>query len=605
MDSNQPLPAPAVDVPHISPFSSIALAFSGGGFRASAYALGVLSLFNAINNQRSGKTLLQHVKYISAASGGTITSAMYALESTRANFNFDHFYQSLTSLHQGDDLLKQALEILTEDKYWNNGTHCKTRNLINAFAIAYDQPGVFNGAVFGDLESNGEQQYHHLEEVCFNSTDLFKGITFRQQMCVNSKLRSRMYFGNNYLRLDKKLARNIKLADALAASSCFPGGFEPMVFPGDFAANQARANELMEYPIDTLVKGSAVATDEEIASLRDNGFALMDGGITDNQGLLSLMAADKRRMERKKSPKGIYQRFDLILVNDVGSHYMDAYKAPNTKGSGLGSMLTLKRVFWSLISIATLATIGLLVHYFLPSDIAKVAVLFVSALLFGSSITALGVGYFMYQQIDDNGLGLDKNFSADIKLDLKGYFSKVKLHVLASLLSARFSSVMSLNMDVFLKASRRLIYESFYNSANWKDRGKGNHIYDLSTTNTKRVNKDLQELPEDARKILRPKKDIMRTAQEAFEMPTTLWFDKDHQKNNSFDKVVATGQFTTCYNLMLYIFRLKRTELWETFSVEEQNDIDSIMGQLTVLWIKFRSDPQHLHNTYSQCNASV
>lgn len=49
----------------------------------------------------------------------------------------------------------------------------------------------------------------------------------------------------------------------------------------------------------------------------------MDGGITDNQGLSSLMLADKKRQKRAKP-----NPFDLIIVTDVASYFMDSYDPP-------------------------------------------------------------------------------------------------------------------------------------------------------------------------------------------------------------------------------------------------------------------------------------
>lgn len=59
-----------------SPFQSIALCFSGGGFRAAAFSLGVLSYLNKvkIKSAEGEASLLSHVNFIASASGGTITN---------------------------------------------------------------------------------------------------------------------------------------------------------------------------------------------------------------------------------------------------------------------------------------------------------------------------------------------------------------------------------------------------------------------------------------------------------------------------------------------------------------------------------------------------
>ena len=52
------------------PFSSIGLCFSGGGYRAAAFSLGVLSYMN--RTQYNGVPLLEKVEALSTVSGGTI-----------------------------------------------------------------------------------------------------------------------------------------------------------------------------------------------------------------------------------------------------------------------------------------------------------------------------------------------------------------------------------------------------------------------------------------------------------------------------------------------------------------------------------------------------
>jgi predicted patatin/cPLA2 family phospholipase len=61
----------------LEPFDNIGLCFSGGGFRATFYALGVLSYLNRIEFRQ--KPLLESVTALSTVSGGTITGVGYAL----------------------------------------------------------------------------------------------------------------------------------------------------------------------------------------------------------------------------------------------------------------------------------------------------------------------------------------------------------------------------------------------------------------------------------------------------------------------------------------------------------------------------------------------
>ena len=55
------------------PFDKIGLCFSGGGYRATFYGLGVLSVLHKIQFQE--KSLLEAVKSLSSVSGGTLLDA--------------------------------------------------------------------------------------------------------------------------------------------------------------------------------------------------------------------------------------------------------------------------------------------------------------------------------------------------------------------------------------------------------------------------------------------------------------------------------------------------------------------------------------------------
>ena len=174
-------------------FENVALAFSGGGFRASSFALCTLSLYNEINAISASETqknepLLRKVRFLGSASGGTIATALYSLYDANGK-SFGDFYKKIHVATQGDTLLKKALEILTTDSYWA-GPFKKNRNLINAFAQAYDdllftdKDAGFEKALLGALKS--DNPITHLDEVCFNATEFYHGLLFRQNVNMKS-----------------------------------------------------------------------------------------------------------------------------------------------------------------------------------------------------------------------------------------------------------------------------------------------------------------------------------------------------------------------------------------------------------------------------------
>ena len=134
---------------HFSPFGRIALSLSGGGFRAAAFNIGMMSFLDKIKFPSSEKneSLLDHVVFMASASGGSFTAAFHGMYKLQGK-SFDECYRDFVDLLKGDSILQQALNILNDDRQWEPPGKGKTRNLINAFAKVYDQV-LFKGETFG------------------------------------------------------------------------------------------------------------------------------------------------------------------------------------------------------------------------------------------------------------------------------------------------------------------------------------------------------------------------------------------------------------------------------------------------------------------------
>ncbi|ACK69008.1 hypothetical protein PCC7424_0545 [Gloeothece citriformis PCC 7424] len=65
-------------------FEKIALALSGGGYRAAAFHLGVLDFLHYVG-------LVDHITLLSTVSGGSITGAKFALSLAQGK-SFQEFY---------------------------------------------------------------------------------------------------------------------------------------------------------------------------------------------------------------------------------------------------------------------------------------------------------------------------------------------------------------------------------------------------------------------------------------------------------------------------------------------------------------------------------
>jgi len=267
--------------------NQIALSLSGGGVRAVGFHLGTMSMLRRLG-------LIRNIQIISSVSGGSMLGIGYSLaqqSGRRFKDFFDDFYEFLPEVNILEELLK--------------GMSAKTppslsgkRDMITAMANVYNDHffqkyyGNENGdpLTFDVLMEPSEKS--HLQEMIFNATEFKTGTAFRFQVSKH-----RCLVGNGNISLCQKHTRQIRIADIMAASSCIPVGMEPLFFPDDF-----------HWPDDpkwgTGKNKPIRATNEEIrGELRDNlntgesTFALMDGGVYDNQGITSTLLALNRRKE--------------------------------------------------------------------------------------------------------------------------------------------------------------------------------------------------------------------------------------------------------------------------------------------------------------------
>jgi|GEM_PF-434746 len=619
------------------PFGNIALSFSGGGFRAACFSLGVLSFLNEIKDE-DGVPLLQHVRYISSASGGSITTAAYAL-SVANGCTFDIFYKKLHDNLAEDKMLKRAMELLADDSIWRAPFH-KRRNLINAFAMAYDKM-LYEGQTAGHLSTSPHSDQTGLEEICLNATEFYKGLPFRQSIYMKKAPENYhdVLYGNFAIKLPPQVSNPFRIADLVAASACFPAGFEPILFPSEFLPRRELGPlfsglriQPQEFTVEELknlyyekdiadFKGAEI---EKMAAfmkgLQDKPnkdsvqIGLMDGGITDNQAIDSVVSAQAKRMENASRPAGqgtehSYQPFDLIMLNDVASHFMSPYKLPDPRKQYQSwQFLTIR----SILVISTLLFIfsglaGAGAFFSIPFEdpvLSKMQVMF-SVTVFLVSGGAIALLWALRRRIsgtvnDTEGFNLKHNFSEDIQKNLFRYFARVPLRILLRMISERINSVLALNNEVFLKRTRYLLLREIFQLRNWKGRVLSNNIYDLAfSNNNNRISQGSID-PVHARYL--PRVEMQRVAQAAFRMPTVLWFDKKNQDNCIQAAVIATGQFSTCYNLLVYLDQISGFP--ECTDEASRKRLTHIRKQLEEAYREFNRNSFYLYNRISGTDIS-
>jgi hypothetical protein len=539
------------------PLDKIALSFSGGGFRATSFCLGNLSYLNyrmVSDDKGNQETLLSRVEFISSASGGSFANLGYAyfLYSDKP---FEECYKTLKKFMTGTDLLDTVLENLNDPKVWKKYPH-KGRNLINAFAIAYNEK-LFNNANLGLL--NNPNKVKSLSEVCVNATEFEDGMSFRFQNSDGKKRKGKI--GNSNLYLSTKpeslaIISKIHLADIVAASSCFPAGFEPIIFPDDFSHHQLTITELdstiyankqetfRSIPLTPETQKLLDETTENDAieyAKSDLKFALMDGGIDDNQGINSMLLADKRRKEGNK--------FDTLIACDVGSYFMEPYlPVKEIKHTWLGkfSLTSLATIY--LLAFIILIVLGL----FLGNNVAQIW----KPILVTIGGMGLTIGVLFYLFVNSKYQKLVRGAWGSIVNKYVSYFLKIRLSVFEQMLTARAESVLKMTTSVFMIQLRRMSYQLFYSQEKWENRRITATIYELSTDEYSTTEKRFKgKLPKTWTQIKHPSKDLMQTAQQAREMGTTLWFDENNMDKR--DKIIATGQFTMCFNLLIYLLEIE------------------------------------------------
>lgn len=539
-----------------TPLAKIALSCSGGGYRAASFHLGTMSYLNRLQFQ--GKPLLANVKMLSTVSGGTITGIVYALQCQQGK-TFEEIYDFLLDKLKTLDLLKLAIEKLNPDAAWTNPY--KRKNLINAFAELYDEH--FTGkASFEALDA----MTCHLEAVAFNSTEFNNAVDFR------FRNRGTGLFGNFYLRISNAQAGEIKLADAMAASSCFPGGFEPILWPGDFIYEGA----------------------ESLQAIRDQPpVGIMDGGIYDNQGIDTIL-------KYKQSAEDPY--FDCIIISDVSSPYMSPYQpTPEDKKKGL-NRITLGQVYKRVkrintgINVAMPLLAALLLLLPLRWQYANSTATGISVTLAGMVLLAWLVKGLLVRKLLRlpgrlKAFILQKNPRMEFFLQKLSALrlGDLSLHRARPLLLDRLNSLLLLLLNVFLKVIRRLNYNIVYND----DRLQYRRISTLIRRLTKE-DYETQTQSDDYEAVVGPQIQAVAEAVAAF--GTTLWFTPADQLDDTLGKLIATGEFTMCYNLIVYLENIidGGDNGFAALPADTQQELRSLLYQCKADWLLFKVNPLFL-----------
>jgi hypothetical protein len=526
--------------------------------------------------------LLDKVRLLSTVSGGTFTGAKLTLTFLE-NKPFEKFVGDYYKELRNFRIFEEALKLLGGSEPLGNPSG--QRNIITCAAHVYSK-FLFKKPDGGPyhLEDILNGNTGNLQEITFNATDFRTGLAFRFQKTATGGL-----IGNRTTRLAPAEAGMVRLGDVVAASSCFPGGFEPLVFPHDLAWKG----------------GVPVGIRSQFAPAPS---PLMDGGVYDNQGLESLYLAD---MRVQHPPSGIPARdgADLIFISDTDRVADTLYQVPDgVKDTVLRSHpnLAVRFLAWldpklkwlDWVSKGMIVLCGLVVAA-IGIDLAVTllspqpphwAVLLLTSIL--PLLLAAGTAFLVHAA---RGL-VRKDLLAKIpQVQSAGWehLRELRLSRAVDMCLVRLSSLLAMASGVFMKRIRSSGLNRIYTDDSYKGRVVANLIYQLTPgypwafaapeSDEKMLPGWAPELVSHLKAIPAPSDILQKVAKVAADVPTTLWFTSDDE----LPALVASGQFTTCLNLMKFVARTR------TFAPagECTGEVGPLWRQLVADWRRFQTDP--------------
>ena len=485
--------------------------------------------------------MLDDVNIISTISGGSITGLWYMTNLCKGK-DVEESIKELFHLLESSSIISSALNSMMQPDNAN-------RSAIKEFIRVYDD--IFFHEETFSLIQNGVDRTH-VHHFSANGTDFSTGIAFRfqatEELQSDNPAFKRGFIGNKSHTVPWDVASDFKLSEILAVSSCFPGGFEPLIYPDDFDIH--KMNKHKEY----------------IVEASKHKFLLMDGGIVDNQGIQPIQLAETQMSQSKEAQ---HERIiDLIIVSDVAS--------PRIKPMDFDLPFCLGNITWSGVNNILhilIVVFVLLLWYLRPISLAVGAI---SVCL----IMTIALRYFTYFAKNAIAKWLTKlPFSGEWKLLLRLPFNKVQ-----TMVETRISSLLTLAQGVFMKPIRQMRYNQLYEDNSWHNRLIANNVHELSSKGSYRWKQDYPD-------YLKPSETMKENSDKAANMDTTLWFSVEDKANGIPEALFTSGQYTICMNLLEYLEKIEKDY---SNTNEAHRYLLSAKSQLVNDWNQFLINPQYL-----------
>lgn len=255
---------------------TLILSFSGGGTRAAALSYGVLQALRDTDMEIDGEriNLLEEVDMISAVSGGSFTAAYYGLYGEKI---FEDYEEAFLYHEVSEDLIS----ILLSPSYWFSYATRTDK------ATDYYDANIFGDSTFADIRRDGAPY------IVINATDISTG--------------SRFSFTQEYFDLICSDLNSYSVSSSVTASSAVPFVFTPVVLENkndcDKSAHLQPSFKATSYRNRNLIKSlESYSNKDDVSYLH-----LVDGGITDNLGLLSVYEmSEYLRYNESEELKNLY-----------------------------------------------------------------------------------------------------------------------------------------------------------------------------------------------------------------------------------------------------------------------------------------------------------
>jgi len=311
--------APLATPPDVRGDTVVALAFSGGGTRAAAFAYGAMRGLDRLP-ARSGGTYFDRVIFISGVSGGSVAAAYFGLKGRAALADFrDRFL-----LRNAEEDLNTRIGLVNMARGFEGGVNDSSR------LAGWLDENLYDHATLADLFQPGKPVVWINASDLYNRTPfLFSPMTF-EALCSDP--------------------RKYPVSQAVAASAAVPIAFVPIVIASYSNACSVPLPPWVDRVLASPTAGAQVrAFARALKRYRDpqqvRYVKLADGGITDNFGLSGIVIA-REALGQPYAPLPAHQAVKLrhivfIIVNSgLGPRGEWAQTVQGPSGSDMIGALT-------------------------------------------------------------------------------------------------------------------------------------------------------------------------------------------------------------------------------------------------------------------------